>query len=94
MNCCTLSKGGCELFDRYKKYAGEVSLSFQLELNTRDFSSVPTDKSIKDRGQANVGAVPRKLLAGLDLYEIFPLFWCGGHTPEACPSILGAPCVI
>ena len=33
-----------------KKYFGEVSLDFQLELNTLGFLSVLTDINLKDRG--------------------------------------------
>ena len=36
------SPSGCECFDRHQKCVGEVSLHFQLELNTIRFSSVST----------------------------------------------------
>jgi hypothetical protein len=59
--CRALSNvpGGCEWFDGHKKCVGEVSLHFQLELHALGEGgggfSVPTDKTLKNRGQNNVG---------------------------------------
>ena len=69
MDCRTLSKapgGGCEWFDGHQKCVGEVSLHFQLELNTLGSLSVHADKNLKGYGLANVGAVPLKLF--VDIY--------------------------
>jgi len=70
------SHGGYKWFDRHQKCTGEVSLHFQSQLNTLVFSSVLTDKNLKDRGQENVGAVPRKrTVCGRTLYDLFsPVF--------------------
>jgi len=38
----------CELFDRHRKWADEVSVYFQLELDEFWFLSVPMDKNLKD----------------------------------------------
>ena len=50
------SRGSSELFDRHKKWVGEVSI-----FNILGVLTVPTDKNIKKWGRANVGAVYRKL---------------------------------
>jgi hypothetical protein len=39
------SREGCEWFDRHKKGNGEVSLHFQLKLNTLGFLRVPQIKN-------------------------------------------------
>jgi len=41
-------RGGCEWFDRHKKYVGEACLHFYLEVNTERLLSVFTDKSLKN----------------------------------------------
>jgi hypothetical protein len=41
------SLGGCEWFDRHGKFV-EVSVYFQLELNTPGSFIVPADKNVKD----------------------------------------------
>lgn len=50
MGCRTLSKvlGGCEWFDRHRKYGGEMSLHFDLELPTPASSIVPTGKTVSN----------------------------------------------
>lgn len=54
-------QGGREWFDRHQKWVGKTYLRFQLLLNTLGFLSVPTVRSPKDWGRANVVAVLRKL---------------------------------
>jgi hypothetical protein len=54
----------------------EVLFILNLLLITLRFLSVPTDKNLKDWGQANVGAVPKRMLADIYWYERFSLLWC------------------
>jgi hypothetical protein len=87
------SWGSFEWSDRHKNCVGEVCLYFQLELNTLEFLSIPTDKNLKEWGEANTGVVPRKLFADVCWYEHFSLFRCGTLSPEVCASILDTPCI-
>jgi hypothetical protein len=48
------SRGVCEWFDRHRTALVKC-------LNVLGGLTVPTDKNVKDWGQANVGAVPRKI---------------------------------
>ena len=81
------SRGGCQWFDRHQKCVGEVSLHFQLEMDTLGVVSVSTDKNLKDWGRANVGAITSKTLCG------HILVWCGKLTAEECSSISDTPCI-
>lgn len=54
-------RGGCEWFDRHTKCDGEVSLHFQLKLNTAGGLIIPTHNNLNDRAPVNVVAVPREL---------------------------------
>lgn len=72
------SQDGYERFDRHYTCVGEVSLDFQLELNTLGISSFLTNINLKDWGRENVEAIPRKLNVcghiGV-LIETFACFW-------------------
>jgi hypothetical protein len=95
MDCRTISKvsGGCEWFDRQTKCVGEVSLHFQLETDTLQFLSVPTDKRVKvlRLGESGSCTSKSKCLRTYVYMNIFPCFWCGELTPEFCSSILDTP---
>ena len=39
--------GGCEWFDRHEKFVGQVSLYFQLDLNTPGSFIVHADKNVR-----------------------------------------------
>ena len=68
---------------------GEVTLHFQLDVNTLGSVSFPTDSNLKARSRTNARAVPRKPFSHLHiLIWIFSLFWCGEFTSEVCPHIL------
>ena len=41
----------CKWFDRHKKYVGDGSLRFQIELSSQGCLIVPTDKNLKDWSQ-------------------------------------------
>jgi hypothetical protein len=71
------SRGVCQCFDRHQKCFGEVSLHFQLEMDTLGVVSVSTDKNLKDWGRANVGAITSKTLCGhiLILTFLLGLVW-------------------
>ena len=75
-------------FDRHHECVGVVSFPFQLKLNMLGFLSVHADKNLKDWLRLNVGAVPRKMFAGVYWYEQLSLSWCGETTGDVYPSIL------
>jgi len=65
-----------QIFRQYQICFGEVSLHFQIDVNTLGILSVPGDKNLKDCAPWNVGAVtrmPKCLDAHLDI-SIFPCF--------------------
>jgi len=80
------------------KCFGEVSVHFQLQMNTLGCLRVPTDKNLEDWGQVNMRAVPRKLFVCRHTcshkLHSFSLFRCRRLTLEACPSVLlNTPCI-
>jgi hypothetical protein len=85
------------------KCFGEVSIYFQLQMNTLGCLRVPTDKNLEDWDQVNVRVVPRTLFVSIyvhinficsyKLYS-FSLFWCTKLNLVACPSVLlDIPCI-
>ena len=81
--------GGGEWFDTHEKCVGEVSLHFQLELNTLEVLNVVRDKNTKHWGQANVVAVPRKLLVRWHVLMWTLIVLLRELSPEVRSSILG-----
>lgn len=66
------SWGFYEKFDRHIKCVSKAPLHLRLVLNTLGTLNISTNKNLKKWGQANVKAVPQKLLTYIDIY----FFWC------------------
>jgi hypothetical protein len=85
------SWGGCEWFDRRLKCFREVSLCFQLQLNTLGFLSVLRDRNLRDWGQ-HVKLYLENCLR-MCWYEPLSLFWRRKFMSEICSMNLNALCI-
>jgi hypothetical protein len=80
-NQCTVQwtvRGGCEVVWQASKLVAELSLSFQLEMNTQWFASDPTDKNPKDCAEHVDGLCFEKCLRMNIDTNMFP--WFRGGT--------------